>query len=104
MDLVLPWEHSVCEECLRRNSHAVWLVKYGCFGNHSRQKSVNVVIDKENMVLVRVRPPPSHNFRGQFYMCNRAGHCSRSNCKFAHSALELDKWNAVKSMLGEYTM
>ncbi len=103
MDLLLPWEHKVCEDCLKRNPHAIWLVKYGCFGNHRWNKSVHVVIDNENMKLVRVRPPPStiHNFRGQFHMCKGAGHCSRSSCKFAHSALELDKWNAIKSMLGE---
>lgn len=103
MDVVLPWEHTVCEECLRRNSHAIWLVKYGCFGGHSFRKKVRVVIDCEGVELVRVRAPPRtiSTFRGQFEMCQQALRCKNGNkCAYAHSSIELDKWNAVKSILG----
>ena len=105
MAVVLPWEHSVCEECFNRNAHAIWLVKYKCFERRThRRGNIRVIIDKENVELVRVRPPPSavSTFRGQFYMCNYVGACHRGNsCKYAHSELELNKWNTIKSVLGE---
>lgn len=108
-DIILPWQHRVCGQCLKQNPHAVWLVKYQCFGGHKTNKRNNVlvVIDHEQMALTQIRPPPEtfYNFRGRFYMCHYVSNCHRGDgCKYAHSQLELDYWNTLKTIVqGKHT-
>ena len=103
-NIILPWQHRVCVQCLKQNPHAVWLVKYKCLERNKTHKgnTALVVIDHERMALTQIRPPPEtfHHFRGRFYMCRHGSYCpSGDGCNFAHSRFELDNWNTLKTIV-----
>ena len=95
--VVMPWEHHVCEKCLKKNSYAVWLVWYGCFNrrDHPKSKQVVVVIDTDNIKLVQVRDLPGTQ-SARVKLCKEPMSCRYGdNCTRAHSTLELDCWTAI---------
>ena len=106
-EVLVPWEHWVCTQCLQDNPYAVWLIKLKCFKprnqyhNYPSTKTL-VSIDPQIMELVQLRPLPScvWNIRGKFAFCQSKANCSNgSSCTYAHSSAEQDTWNFKKSFL-----
>ena len=97
--VILPWEYKVCDDCLKKNSYAIWLVKYGCFDSKVHQKLnkfVSVVIDVKNVRLVQVREIP----KGikAITMCTNSGKCKKNGCVKAHSEFELEHWKWINCL------
>ena len=106
-EVLVPWEHWVCTQCLQDKPYAVWLIKLKCFKpgyrDHNYPISKTLVsIDPRTMELVQLRLLPScvWNIRGKFSYCRYITNCSNGSCcTYAHSSVEQDTWNFKKSLL-----
>ena len=104
--ILMPWEHCVCSECLQNDPHAIWLVKLHarCFypQRHRSAAHVIVVIDQDQIMMEPIRPLPGNcfTFRGKFVHCCNFPDCRRGDkCRYGHSKLEVDTWNAKKRII-----
>ena len=103
-EVLVPWEHWVCTQCLQDKPYAVWLIKLKCFKpgyqdhNYPISKT-QVSIDPRTMELVQLRQLPScvWNIRGNFTFCRYK--CKGNSCTYAHSPVEQDTWNFKKCVL-----
>ena len=97
----------MCSQCFEDNKFAVWLAKVQCFEPHRHHYLKNqvdhrlVVIDKQSMSLVEIRPLPARDCwpEGLFTLCKRLPQCNKRNCQHSHSPQELDTWNAKRSLI-----
>ena len=104
--ILMPWEHCVCSECHQNDPHAIWLVKLHahCFypQRHRSAAHVTVVIDQDQIMMEPIRPLPGNcfTFRGKFVHCCNFPDCRRGDkCRYGHSKLEVDTWNAKKRII-----
>ena len=107
---IMPWEHYVCSECYWENPYAIWLVKQRCFKPHKHQailvNKVLVVVDRESMAMVHIRPLPQHcSHLKEFIQCvhhhtsvNIGIQCNLT-CQCAHGKIEVDTWNIKKRII-----
>ena len=103
VDLLMPWEHSVCSECFQNNPYAIWLIKQQCFQPRRHQNAFQIIIaiDQNYMDMVNIRPlPPNYaQFRGGFVECWNYQCPDGTACHFAHSKIEADTWSIKKRMI-----
>ena len=104
--ILMPWEHDVCSECLQKDPHAIRLVKVHahCFEPQRHRSAVHipVVINQAHVMMEQIRPLPGNcfTFRGEFVHCHHFPDCNKGGkCRFGHSELEVDTWNAKKRII-----
>ena len=101
-EVVVPWEHWVCSQCLWKNPYAVWLVKLRCFKpqRHHQNKRKLVSIDPSSMKLVEMRHPPVNieQHYSPVPLCQAQQNCKRKHlCQLPHSEVEYKTWNFIRT-------
>ena len=107
-EVVVPWEHWVCSQCLRDNPYAVWLIKLRCFNpkRHQQYQWILVSIEPSSMKLVEMRPPPPdiERITAPIQLCQAQQNCQRENCPLPHSEVEYYTWDFIRTAFrGEIT-
>ena len=102
-EVVVPWEHWVCSQCLWENPHAVWLIKLRCFKphQHRHQYGALVSIEPSAMRLVEMRHPPPNIERNKapIRLCQARQYCQRKYlCQFPHSEVEYHTWDFIRKV------
>ena len=103
-EVVVPWEHWVCSQCLLENPHAVWLIKLRCFKPHQHRRQYGgtlVSIEPSAMRLVQMRHPPANieQKKAPIRLCQARQYCQRKDsCQFPHSEVEYHTWDFIRNV------
>ena len=102
VEVVVPWEHWVCSQCLRDNPYAVWLIKLRCFQPKKHYcRQILVSIEPSLMKLVEMRDPPSdiEQQSSSIPPCSSECCLRRDSCPLPHSEVEYNTWEFIRTAI-----
>ena len=100
-EVVVPWEHWVCSQCLQDTPYAVWLIKLRCFKPHQHRHQIGwtlVSIEPSAMRLVQMRYPPAR-IDAPIPPWHAWENCpKRGSCLCPHSDVEYHTWDFIRTV------